>query len=98
MLDAVPEPMPVERRALAVAVRELRSRERLSQESVSVDAGMHSGFLNELESGRRRVAFESVVAVADVLGLTMQEVGEQFDRARARARRGEPAEDAGEPA
>jgi transcriptional regulator with XRE-family HTH domain len=70
---------------LAVAVRELRARERVSQESVSVDAGLGRGFVSELETGRRRVSFEALVAIADVLGLSMQEVGEAFDRARARA-------------
>jgi transcriptional regulator with XRE-family HTH domain len=77
----------LERRALAVAVRELRARERMSQESVSVDAGLGRGFVSELETGRRRVSFEALVSIADVLGLTMQEVGEAFDRARDRARR-----------
>lgn len=90
MLDGVPSPMPVERRALANTVRELRARERLSQEAVANAANLGRGFVGELETGRRRTSFEAVVAIADALGLTMQEVGERFDAARARARRGEP--------
>jgi transcriptional regulator with XRE-family HTH domain len=83
--------MPVERRALAVTVRELRARERVSQESVSETANLGRGFVGELETGRRRVSFEAVVAIADALGLTMEEMGERFDAARARARRADPA-------
>jgi transcriptional regulator with XRE-family HTH domain len=80
----MPPSMPVERRALANAVRELRARERLSQEAVSDAAGLGRGFVGELETGRRRTSFEAVVGVADVLGLTMAELGQAFDAARAR--------------
>jgi transcriptional regulator with XRE-family HTH domain len=88
-LDAVamPAPMPTERRALANAVRELRSRERLSQEAVADAASLGRGFVGELETGRRRTSFEAVVAIADALGVTMEELGQTFDAARARARK-----------
>jgi len=63
----------------------------MSQEAVADAANLGRGFVGELETGRRRVSFEAVVAIADVLGLSMQEVGERFDAARARARRADPA-------
>jgi len=65
-------------------MRELRARERMAQEAVAEAARLGRGFVSELESGRRRVSWESVVSVADVLGVTMAEVGEAFDAARAR--------------
>jgi len=83
----MPAPMPVERRAIATAMRELRARERMAQEAVSEAARLGRGFVGDLESGRRRVSFEALVAVADALGVTMAEVGETFDAARRRARR-----------
>jgi transcriptional regulator with XRE-family HTH domain len=83
----VPPAKPVERRALATAVREIRSRERISQEAIAEAAGFGRGYVSELESGRRRASFEGIVAIADVLGVSMAEVGETFDRARERERR-----------
>lgn len=80
-------PRPRERRALANAVRELRARERITQEDLSLAAGLNRGFVGELESGRRRVSFEAVVAIADVLGVTVAELGEVFDARRAAASR-----------
>ncbi len=68
-------------------MRELRARERMAQEAVSEAAGLGRGFVGELESGRRRVSFEALVAVADALGVSMAEVGAAFDAARSRAGR-----------
>ncbi len=79
---------PRERRALAVAVRELRARERISQEDLSLAAGLHRGFVGELETGRRRVSFEAVVLIADALqDSSLADVVERFDAARRRAER-----------
>jgi len=82
-------PQPRERRALAVAVRELRARERISQEDLSLAAGLHRGFVGELETGRRRVSFESVVMIADALGDddALAELVERFEAARRRPER-----------
>jgi transcriptional regulator with XRE-family HTH domain len=80
-------PMPRERRALADAVRQLRARERMSQEELSLGAGLGRGFVGELETGRRRASFEAVVAIADQLGVTVAELGERFDAERRRQTR-----------
>jgi transcriptional regulator with XRE-family HTH domain len=80
----VARPLPRERRALADAVRELRARERMSQEALSDAAGLHRGFVAELETGRRRVSFESVVLIADALDVELVELVERFDAARRR--------------
>jgi transcriptional regulator with XRE-family HTH domain len=84
----VAQTQPRERRALAVAVRELRARERVSQEDLSLSAGLHRGFVGELETGRRRVSFESVVSIADALeDATLAELVERFEAARRRPER-----------
>ena len=80
-------PQPQVRRALAVAVRELRARERLSQEALSLAAGLNRGFVNELESGRRRVSFEAVVSVVEAMDVPLAELVERFEQARQRDRR-----------
>jgi transcriptional regulator with XRE-family HTH domain len=78
-MTTVPPQMPKERRALAVAVRELRARQAMSQEAVSDAAGLGRGFVTELESGRRRVSFEAVVAVSRGLGVPLGEVVKVFE-------------------
>lgn len=80
------KPRPRDRRALATAVREARSGLRLSQEELSLAAGLNRQFVNELESGRRRVSFESVCAVAEAMDMPMHELIDRFERAHARDR------------
>ena len=76
-----------ERQALAAAIRELRARDRLSQEELSLAAGLHRGYVWELESGRRRVSFAAVVAIAEGLRIPLSELIERFEAARVRLER-----------
>lgn len=75
----MPPSSPRERRALAVTIRELRARQGMSQEAVAAEAGLGRGFLSELESGRRRVSFEAVVAIARALDVSLEEVARLFE-------------------
>jgi len=75
----VAEVSPKVRRALAVAIRELRARRGLTQEHLSDVAGRSRGFVSELESGRRGASFEGVVALAQALDVPMEELGRVFD-------------------
>jgi transcriptional regulator with XRE-family HTH domain len=68
-------------------VREARSGRRISQEELSLAAGLNRQFVNELESGRRRVSFESVCAIAEAMDMPMSELVERFERAQERDRR-----------
>jgi transcriptional regulator with XRE-family HTH domain len=70
---------PKIRRALAIAVRELRARRGMTQEDLSHAAGRSRGFVSELESGRRGASYEGVVALAQALDVPMEEVGRVFD-------------------
>ena len=81
----MPEPMPRERRALAIAVRELRARRGMTQEQVADAAGVSRGYLGELESGRRRPSFEGVVRVARALDIELVELIQTYE---ARLREG----------
>lgn len=77
--------MPRERRALALAVKELRARRGLTQEEVANAAGVSRGYLGELEQGRRRPSFEGVVRVARGLDVELRELIDTYD---ARLREG----------
>ena len=76
-------PRPRDRRALATAVREARAGRRLSQEELSLAAGLNRQFVYEVESGRRRVSFEAICAIAEALEMPMSELIDRFERARA---------------
>jgi transcriptional regulator with XRE-family HTH domain len=80
-------PHPEIRRALAAAVRELRAREKLSQEALSLAAGLNRGFVNELESADRGVGFEAVVSIADAMNVSLVELAGRVEDARRRADR-----------
>lgn len=68
------EPLRRERRALAIAVRELRVRRSLKQEEVCAAADLGRNYLTTLESGRTNPSFEAMVRVARGLGVTFTEL------------------------
>lgn len=63
-----------ERRALAIAVRELRVRRSLKQEEVCAAADLGRNYLTTLESGRTNPSFEALVRVARGLGVSFTEL------------------------
>jgi transcriptional regulator with XRE-family HTH domain len=67
----VAESLHRERRALAIAVRELRVRKSLKQEEVCEAAGLGRNYLTTLESGRMNPSFEAMVRVARGLGVSL---------------------------
>lgn len=71
--------LPRERRALAVAVREIRARRGMTQEEVSAAAGLGRGYCTDLETGRRRASFDAVVMIARALDVSMVELMELYE-------------------
>jgi transcriptional regulator with XRE-family HTH domain len=63
-----------ERRALAVAVRELRARKALKQEEVGEAAGLGRNYLTTLESGRTNPSFDALVRLARGLDVPLSEL------------------------
>lgn len=68
------EPLHRERRALAIAVRELRARRALKQEEVGEAAGLGRNYLTTLESGRTNPSFEALVRLSHGLGVPLSEL------------------------
>lgn len=68
-----------ERRALAIAVRELRVRKSLKQEEVCEASGLGRNYLTTLESGRTNPSFEAMVRVARGLGVSFVELARVFE-------------------
>lgn len=68
-----------ERRALAIAVRELRVRKSLKQEEVCEASGLGRNYLTTLESGRTNPSFEAMVRVARGLGVSFTELARVYE-------------------
>ena len=81
-----------ERRALAIAVRELRVRRSLKQEEVCAASGLGRNYLTTLESGRTNPSFEAMVRVSRGLGVSFTELArvyeERLEEARVASRGG----------
>lgn len=74
------DPLHRERRALAIAVRELRARKALKQEEVGEVAGLGRNYLTTLESGRTNPSFEALVRLSHGLGIPLSELIETYER------------------
>lgn len=78
-LPGVVDPLPRERRALALAVGELRARRRMTQEELAHAAGVSRNYIGELEQGRRATTFEALILVARGLGVPLRELVDTFE-------------------
>jgi len=68
-----------ERRALAIAVRELRVRRSLKQEEVCEASGLGRNYLTTLESGRTNPSFDAMVRVARGLGVSFADLARVYE-------------------
>lgn len=78
-LPGVVDPLPRERRALALAVCELRARRRMTQEELAHAAGVSRNYVGELEQGRRATTFEALILVARGLDVPLGELVATFE-------------------
>lgn len=62
--------------ALRARVRKLRLERNLSQESLAFDAGMHTNHLSSIARGEANPSFLVLVALAQVLRVTVAEIVE----------------------
>jgi transcriptional regulator with XRE-family HTH domain len=56
-------------RALGIAIRVYRAQVQVSQEELAYRAGMHRTYLSGIERGERNPSFQSIVAIANALGI-----------------------------
>ena len=55
-------------------VRELRLARSLSQEELAFKAGLHRTYLGGIERGERNPALKNIAAIAEALGVAIQEL------------------------
>lgn len=73
--------------ALGAALRELRQRAQLSQETVAGHAAVHPTWLSRIEAGGANPAWGTVVRLAAGIGVSLAEVVEVEERLRENNRK-----------
>lgn len=59
------------RQALALKMRELRRKRKLSQESLAARAGLHRTYVGAIERGERNVSIDNIERIAKALGCSI---------------------------
>lgn len=67
---------------LAALVRDIRTSQDRSQETVAHEAGLTVAAYGRIERGQADPSWTSVVRIADVLDVSLAELGKQFDDRR----------------
>ena len=55
-------------------IRELRTKNHMSQEKFALYIGMDRTYLASVESGRRNISLENITKIADGFGITLEEL------------------------
>lgn len=55
-------------------IRKLRIKARLTQEELALKSGLSQGYINQLESGKRRFTQKSLDMIKDALSVSMEEL------------------------
>lgn len=71
-----------ERRVLLAVLRELRAEQNLTQDQLGKALGAKQAFVSKYETGERRLDFLDLVAICEVLGISIVKFAERFESAR----------------
>jgi len=71
-----------ERKILLDLLRRLRRQKGLTQDQMATAIGAKQAFVSKYETGERRLDFLDLVAICEVLGISMVRFAEQFENAR----------------
>jgi len=66
-------------------IRKLRLKAGLTQEELALKSGLSQGYVNQLESGKRRFTQKSLELIADALSISMIELFREEEIKRAPA-------------
>jgi len=75
----MPDPHPSQL-ALGNAIRQIRLREKLTQEELASRAGYHLTWISRIETGGQSTGWVTLKRVADALGVTMVELAALAER------------------
>jgi transcriptional regulator with XRE-family HTH domain len=71
-----------ERKILLDLLRELRRQKGLTQDQMAKAMGAKQAFVSKYETGERRLDFLDLVAICEVLNMTIVKFAERFEIAR----------------
>ncbi|HXM09953.1 MAG TPA: helix-turn-helix transcriptional regulator [Terriglobales bacterium] len=71
-----------ERKILLDLLRELRKQKGLTQDQMAKAIGAKQAFVSKYETGERRLDFLDLVAICEVLSLSIVKFAERFETAR----------------
>jgi transcriptional regulator with XRE-family HTH domain len=77
--------MPAEKGFFAERLRELRTKAKLSQPELAEECGLAVGTIRQFEQGRREPTYETLVKLAEGLGVSLS----AFDPPAKRRKKGE---------
>lgn len=69
-------------RLLGLALKELRTSQKLTQEELSARTGVHPTYISDIERGARNPSWSKLVELVIGMGLTMADLGRAFDALR----------------
>jgi DNA-binding XRE family transcriptional regulator len=75
-------------RALAVALKNLRHRQKIAQETLALKSGIERSHMSLLERGKGNPTLETVVRIAFHLGVSLQVFCDEFEQALRRKKSG----------
>ena len=71
-----------ERKILLELLREMREQRNLTQEQVGRSMGVKQAFISKYETGERRLDFLDLIAICDVMGISIVKFAEKFEVSR----------------
>ena len=71
-----------ERKILLDLLRELRRQKGFTQDQMAKAIGATQAFVSKYETGERRLDFLDLVAICEVLGISLVKFAERFEAAR----------------
>jgi transcriptional regulator with XRE-family HTH domain len=83
----VPPTVDAELRALAMAIREIRARQQLTQERVGATGGVGRKYVGQIERSEIVPSFAALVGVARGLDVPLSEIVRVYEERLATARR-----------
>jgi transcriptional regulator with XRE-family HTH domain len=71
-----------ERGILLELLRELREQRNLTQDQLARSIGVKQAFISKYETGERRLDFLDLVAICEVMGISIVKFAEKFEVSR----------------
>jgi len=62
------------RKLLGLRIREIRQKNKMSQEELSFESELHRTYISDIERGTRNVSIKNIEKIAKALNVTLKEI------------------------